>query len=209
MNSSTPTYRPPRRPGFTLLELMVVIAIMGILVALVASTAGYVRRKGNESKALSHIKVMELGLERYKNDWAEYPEPATTRRANFGVGSMNVGDALMLYQALSGDGSNHIANVGGTASNGELGEPSDGEVYVDIMSKDDRTQNLVGTLGNEYYAQDPFGHPFLYSRYDPDRPNDTFNKTFDLYSIGPLEISEFQSGSEKDPEKVAKFIKNW
>lgn len=197
--------------GFTLLELMVVIAIMGVLAALVASTAGFVKKKGFRSKIETQMKAMELGLERYKGDWAEYPAPSSSRTAQFADGTMNVGGALMLYQALSGDGSNFIADVERPPSNGTLGDPGDGEVYLPVMSLGDGTQGMVGTLGGDdsLYAKDAFGHPYLYRRFDPADPGQTNNKTYDLYSIGDLEVSNFTGSSTRDPEKVAQFIKNW
>jgi prepilin-type N-terminal cleavage/methylation domain-containing protein len=59
--------------GFTIVELITVIAIIAILAALVLSTAGYVQKKGASSRAETEIAALTVALENYKADNGDYP----------------------------------------------------------------------------------------------------------------------------------------
>jgi general secretion pathway protein G len=59
--------------GFTLIELMIVIAIIAILASLVLSTAGYVQKKAARSRAEAEIAAVGAALESYKADNGDYP----------------------------------------------------------------------------------------------------------------------------------------
>ena len=62
------------RPGaFTLIELMVVIAIIAILAGLTLSTLGYVNRKGAESRARAEVAGLAAAIDAYKLDFGAYP----------------------------------------------------------------------------------------------------------------------------------------
>lgn len=62
--------------GFTLIELIVVMAIMGVLIAVTASSFQTSRTKGKDGKRKSDLKQIQNALEAYMNDHGRYP--ATT-----------------------------------------------------------------------------------------------------------------------------------
>ena len=64
--------RRPRLAGFTLVEIMAVIALIGILAALILGVAGYVSRKGDIAKAQSELEKLKIGLEEYKVNYGRY-----------------------------------------------------------------------------------------------------------------------------------------
>src|SRR5213078_2483771 len=83
--------RPPRRRtakaghssflgqrAFTLLEVLVVIAIISILAGLLLSTFGYMQKKGARARAETEIAAMSAACESYKADNAVYPRTSVT-----------------------------------------------------------------------------------------------------------------------------------
>lgn len=59
--------------GFTLLEVMVVVVILGILATFVVQNLAGAPEKARITKAESDIRTIESALERYKLDNAYYP----------------------------------------------------------------------------------------------------------------------------------------
>lgn len=62
------------QPGaFTLLELLVVVAIISILAGLVIGTAGFIQRKSAMARAEAEIAALSAALENYKAENGDYP----------------------------------------------------------------------------------------------------------------------------------------
>jgi general secretion pathway protein G len=64
---------PRRRPGFTLVELMIVIVIIGILVALLVPAIAGVVRRANNGRVTAEINTMAQALEKFKSTYGDYP----------------------------------------------------------------------------------------------------------------------------------------
>jgi len=86
------TRRFPSRSGFTLLELLAVMTIIGILAGLIVGASKYGYQKSRRSSAAARIAALETALEDFKADNGYYP-----RQAVAGSGSSTV-----LYNALNG-----------------------------------------------------------------------------------------------------------
>ncbi|MCL2119794.1 MAG: type II secretion system GspH family protein [Planctomycetaceae bacterium] len=67
--------------GFTLVELLVVITIIGVLASLAAGGAMYVRGIVINTTIKSQLSQMEIALEAYKNEFNEYPPMLSDRDA--------------------------------------------------------------------------------------------------------------------------------
>ncbi len=95
--SSPGTFHFVRRAvgGFTLIELMVVVAIIAILAALVLGTLGYVNKKGAESRARSQVAALSAAIDAFKLEFGSYPPDEDTLHAELtGTGAVNTGKLL-------------------------------------------------------------------------------------------------------------------
>jgi general secretion pathway protein G len=167
--------------AFTLIELIVVIAIIIVLAGLILSTMGYVQKKGARSRAETEIAAMSAACESYKADNGIYPrsletdalDPSATDPTTYRTAS------LKLYEFLSGD-----SNDDRTA---------DTKSYFTFkpnqLSPTDQTQNVVA-------LRDPFGNSYGYSTAKASGAAFGYNPTFDLWS----------TASSTDPNQ---WIKNW
>ena len=61
--------------AFTLIELMVVVAVIGVVASLVLAAAGGVQKKAARDRARAEIKSMMVALEAYRSARGAYPVP--------------------------------------------------------------------------------------------------------------------------------------
>ncbi len=62
--------------GFTLIELLVVVAIIGMLVSVAITSYTNARRKSRDSKRLSDMSQIKLGMDLYFSGGSGYPDMA-------------------------------------------------------------------------------------------------------------------------------------
>ena len=72
--------------AFTLIELLIVIALIVILAGLTLATMGYVNKKGAESRARSEVAALSAAIESFKLDFGAYPSNAAALYTNLSVG---------------------------------------------------------------------------------------------------------------------------
>jgi prepilin-type N-terminal cleavage/methylation domain-containing protein len=171
--------------AFTLVELLIVIAIILVLAGLILATSNYVQTKGKRSRAEAEIAAMSATLENYKADNGIYPRDGVTDGLDVTTTTLSNYDApsLKLYEYLSGDSDHNRA--------------AETKTYFPFkpnqLSPVDQTQAVTS-------IRDPFGNPYGYSTMKAsDSTKNGFNPTFDLWSVG-----EGSAGADQ-----TKWIKNW
>ena len=177
--------------AFTLIELIVVTAVIIILTGLVLSTVGYIQKKGARARAETEIAAMSAACESYKADNGVYPNNADTNnldpRITGNPGAPAYGlSSLYLYKQLSGDSS---ANRSPTAKSYMVFNP--------------KMLLPTGGVGTVTAISDPFGNSYGYSTANQTDPTKGYNPTFDLWST---------AGLSTDPPTATitqQWIKNW
>ena len=99
-------------PGFSLLELLVVISIIGILIAISTVAFTTAQRTSRDSRRRSDIKAMQDAFEQYMADNGTYEACATMAAYDNGSGSI-MPAGLPIDPRNSGD---HVYNTGCTTS---------------------------------------------------------------------------------------------
>ena len=64
------------RTAFTLVELMIVVAVIGIIAGIVLAAAGGVQKKAARDQTKAEIKTIVVALERYRAAVGAYPVPS-------------------------------------------------------------------------------------------------------------------------------------
>jgi prepilin-type N-terminal cleavage/methylation domain-containing protein len=176
--------RAKGRLGFTIVEVLVVMAIILFLAGLVLATSSYVHNKGARSRADAEIAAMSAALENYKADNGVYPVSATPDAKTDVDPTVQAytDSSLTLYHALSGDttGDRGIETTSYFAFKPNQLSPAD--------------QNSAVT-----FIKDPFGNSYGYSTIFQSNPASGYNPTFDLWST---------AGSDSAAGKPG-WIKNW
>lgn len=197
------SYLSQRRTAFTLIELLVVIAIIMLLAGMTLGVFSMAQRSAMRDRTRAFHAAIKSGLEAYNSEYGEYPEPAGGGTQEFHGRTYQTGGALMLYQALSGDGSNAIKIAGGgSASDGKWDDNE--KMLLTEMPKE--MYNIRGK--NSYMLVDGFGHPFQYSKGGT---ADAVNTTYDLWSYSDDEsnTNDTSAASKRDAAKAGKWIKNF
>lgn len=83
----------PRRAGFTLVEILVVIGIIGLILSIALPITFKARRQASKARATRDLEALRTGLEEFKNNRNEYPQ--------IGFGGAANGQQTLCY-ALTG-----------------------------------------------------------------------------------------------------------
>ena len=181
-----------RQRAFTIVELLVVMAIILVLAGLVLGTSSYVHNKGARSRAEAEIAALSAALENYKADNGAYPGATATDTLDPKAAIDSTAyqaSTLALYKMISGD-----------PSGNRQSDPTKTAYFAfksNQLAPTDETQNVQ-------YIKDPFGNSYGYSTKSQadvaaGNPPGGYNPTFDLWSTAGATAGNDQS----------KWIKNW
>jgi general secretion pathway protein G len=170
MKSHAPLPRTTPASAFTLIEILVVIAIIAILAGLLLQTSSYVQEKAGISRAQTEIKAMENALENYKVDNGDYP---STAAGNANASSdADTSTKVVIAALMPPPGSNS-------------------KVYYAFPNK---MLSNTNTPTNGYIL-DPFGNSYHYQY--PGDPARSGTNAFDLWSDGKSGAAGNQNATNK------------
>jgi len=198
--------------GFTLIEMLTVIAIIAILAGILIPTIGVVMRKAKMAKARSEIAGLTMAISSYI---LSFGAPPPDSAAAFGMlghanttdsfyGLNNYGTAtpspspnecllwFLTRTYTKSQDSSAVAGIPWAASGGWTTAPEDAntvyarvnwEPSLDVPAKSRKDYDEDGF----YEFLDPWGRPYLYRAYynTSSEALHNQNKGFDLYSLGP------------------------
>jgi len=168
------TYRRSARRGFTLMELLVVLAILVLLMAMVAPRFIGVEKKANLKAAKSQIGLFRGALERYALDMKDFPSTDQGLQALVEAPSSSGGDRGGMSERRS-------------ESNAEKRSDSKADVKGDLKSDSRDGEKSEGHAWEGPYLnagkvpKDPWGHDYQYE-YPPTHGKGDFP---DIWSYGP------------------------
>ncbi|MGC4014860.1 MAG: type II secretion system protein GspG [Luteolibacter sp.] len=146
---------PAGRRGFTLVEMLAVVAIIVILAALVIGSMKFATEKQNISKAKIQVALLSKAIEEYKLDNGSYPP------SHSGTGQGETADLRKLLFLDGRDDSTKAKKI-------YLGE-------LDETSK----QNWVTGSGESATIIDPWGNEYRYRS-----GKDSSVEGFEIWSVG-------------------------
>jgi len=221
-----------RLGGFTLVELLTVMAVIAILAGLILSISGFAQKKGALARAQAEIQALSSACESYKADNGTYPhqplavsgsiplnaaipsdsnsvDPRTQVGSAAGSGTPYMQASLELYEALTGDLT--CSGTGGAAGTKNYIP----DIKPDVLGRTTPT-TMVSSANPVTYLSDPFGNSYGYSTIagtlaaSGSAVTMGYNPTFDLWSTGgTLNNPNVGSTAGQPGDPQLQWVKNW
>lgn len=124
------------RSGFTLVELIVVIAIIGLLASILTTWLNDTRKKSRDARRIADLKQIQLATQLYFDKNAGYPSTLSLLVPTFiaAIPKDPVGNVAYIYEQTQGGASYHIG--------ANLEDPGNAALQSDA---DVNSSNLTGS----------------------------------------------------------------
>ena len=145
------------RQGFTLIEILIVVAIIAILASVVLVGLGPTQQSGRDAKRLGDLHNVQTGLELYFNRCGFYPGPAQAAGACAGYSAQN--SWILMSAALTGTAGLGIRTIPIEPTAGKsywYGATAGGTSYILAA----QLENANNSVWNSYTAPSSTGYVF-------------------------------------------------
>ncbi|MCG3126410.1 MAG: hypothetical protein CHACPFDD_01245 [Phycisphaerae bacterium] len=95
--------RTRRRRGFTLVELLAVVAIIALLLGILIPSLGAARRAAKKTKSQGQVSALQKASEMFHNDMDRYPKSAGSNPFESGTGHWLSGSQWFLLELIGAD----------------------------------------------------------------------------------------------------------
>ena len=199
-----------RTGGFTLVEILICIAILALLATILLEVRGYINNKKLLNIAQNQLVLLETGMNAYRSDNA----------GNLPDGTGDEASSHTIFAALYRDKDNDgvpdeeagvplppycdaFAVIKDTKAHTEL----DGIPVIKQQVRTDKGRKKL------WVVQDPWGNTYRYRLgFDQDnskgKPGKGFNPDFDIFSLGPDGKGDGMSNEDDNADNVSN-VRSW
>ena len=158
--------------GFTLVEILVVVSIIGILITILVPVVG--RSKTKAKIAMARVQMTELSaaLISYKTDYGRYPMPS-------GIDPLLNGDVS--FHIDFGDSYENDGVIGILTNRDHPKNPKKNK-YLDIKSSGQPYRQQVPGLSTDGFYLDPFGNEYVITM-DRNRDGLCFDNVYGRWAV--------------------------
>ena len=139
-------HKKKEQKGFTIVELLIVIVVIGILAALVLNTFSGVQKRARDTDRQNDMTQLATQLEVYYNDNGKYPTNANLRDANPTTGWIKTNLKGLDLNATVAPGTTPAANANSIKTTGAAAN-KDEYGYVPVNASGTACDNTA-TLGD-------------------------------------------------------------
>jgi type II secretory pathway pseudopilin PulG len=189
--------------SFTLLEILAVVAIIGLMAAIVFPSLSEARARARDNNRISTIRQIQRALELYFQDYNGYPPPAAYGEVPFNESAANSYEYVYQYCETYDSSVSYNTGQPNRSSKPVITPLQEGKYISDKPIDPVNKDNLLPGSPPPAQCNNGAGyHYFLYGRLDllnefPSCPNDMY----------VLMVSRFETGGNTRAERSA-FWKN-
>lgn len=143
--------------GFTLMEILVVIALLGILITVGLGSFKSSQQKSRDTRRKSDLRAISIALEAYYSDKGQYPNDALDGKI-MGCGTNDQSECPWEGEFSDKNGTIYMVKL--------PGDPSGGRNYFYDVGPQNKSYQLYARLENKLdidLQKDPSNNPYVYS----------------------------------------------